>query len=694
MSFEFELVIISARNIEAGDVGGTSDGYVKFEIGGKKMKTKIAPPSINPVWNEKFQIKANPLETLKLEVYDHDTFSKDDSLGNATLVIPQMATGEMWYDVLPISKKGVLNISLQCKRGGQPMYRNLTIADESILRLELYRLTHVGKIGTSQNARIKIKVPNQKDLITDPFIFCGSIKLQMVVFIKAKPNDKIELIVEDVGLFTNSTTDKTSFYVSDYRENDTTVEHFPMKKGGTFDVNIKCLRSVYHNVFPQAIPQKMDVGMVPNKVYIYFDKAEKIKAADFGGTSDAYVKFKTSLSKDKKTFIYPPSVNPDWNQAFRCKATVGEKIVFKLYDHDLIGKDDDLGNAELTVAPLTPDWKSYKLPISKKGTLVVEVKGVRLMSSVYKAMFNQMGGAPMQGMPGMAAGMRPQQPGYPQQSPGYLPQSMYSQQMGYPPPQQQGYYNPLAPQQPYPGQAMPVYGQQPGYPPQAYGQQPQAYGAYPPQQGYGQQGYPPQQGAYPMQGYPPQGAQQQKPGAPPIPPKQGQQPQGAYPPQGYPPQQYQMQPGQSTPQQGAYPPQQPGQYQQQYPGAPQAAQKQGQPMPPQQGTYQQPYQNPQQPGQPIAQQGAYPQQPYGAQQPPQAAQKPGQPMPQQQGTYQQQPYGAQQPQQGAYPPQPYQQQGYPPQQPGQPMPQGQQQGNTYVLPTAKVEKEAPPLPPK
>ena len=69
-----------------------------------------------------------------------------------------------------------------------------------------------------------------------------------------------------------------------------------------------------------------------------------VKVSDFNGTSDNYLKFKTT--ETKKTFTFPSLVNPVLNQKFNYKTKVNEIITFKLYYY-FIDKDDSLRESKL-----------------------------------------------------------------------------------------------------------------------------------------------------------------------------------------------------------------------------------------------------------------------------------------------------------------------------------------------------------
>ncbi|KAI3726419.1 hypothetical protein L1987_66216 [Smallanthus sonchifolius] len=69
-------------NLAVRDVT-TSDPYVIIRMGKQKLKTRVVRKNINPVWDEDLTLSvAEPLP-VKLEVYDRDTFSMDDKMGDA-----------------------------------------------------------------------------------------------------------------------------------------------------------------------------------------------------------------------------------------------------------------------------------------------------------------------------------------------------------------------------------------------------------------------------------------------------------------------------------------------------------------------------------------------------------------------------------------------------------------------------------
>uniref|UniRef100_A0A0N5AWQ6 Synaptotagmin-1 n=1 Tax=Syphacia muris TaxID=451379 RepID=A0A0N5AWQ6_9BILA len=85
--FQLTVTIVSAEDLPAMDLGGTSDPYVKLYLlpeKKKKFQTKVQRKSLNPVFNETFTFKV-PFsdigsQTLVLDVFDFDRFGKHDQV--------------------------------------------------------------------------------------------------------------------------------------------------------------------------------------------------------------------------------------------------------------------------------------------------------------------------------------------------------------------------------------------------------------------------------------------------------------------------------------------------------------------------------------------------------------------------------------------------------------------------------------
>ncbi|KAG8363704.1 hypothetical protein BUALT_Bualt19G0050100 [Buddleja alternifolia] len=79
--------VVRGTNLAVRDVV-TSDPYVILSLGNQSMKTRAIKNNLNPVWNESLMLSIpENIPPLKLLVYDKDTFSYDDFMGDAEIDI-------------------------------------------------------------------------------------------------------------------------------------------------------------------------------------------------------------------------------------------------------------------------------------------------------------------------------------------------------------------------------------------------------------------------------------------------------------------------------------------------------------------------------------------------------------------------------------------------------------------------------
>ncbi|XP_008804356.1 protein C2-DOMAIN ABA-RELATED 4-like isoform X2 [Phoenix dactylifera] len=79
--------VVRGVNIAYRDTRG-SDPYVVLRLGHQKLKTSVKKKNNNPEWNEELTLSvSDPTQTIRLEVFDKDTFSGDDRMGDAEFEI-------------------------------------------------------------------------------------------------------------------------------------------------------------------------------------------------------------------------------------------------------------------------------------------------------------------------------------------------------------------------------------------------------------------------------------------------------------------------------------------------------------------------------------------------------------------------------------------------------------------------------
>ncbi|CAI9780060.1 unnamed protein product [Fraxinus pennsylvanica] len=96
------ILVKRGVNLAVRDVR-SSDPYVIVKMGKQKLKTRVIKKDVNPEWNEDLTLSvADPNLPIKLTVYDHDTFSMDDKMGDAEIDIkPFVEVLRMKLDNLP-----------------------------------------------------------------------------------------------------------------------------------------------------------------------------------------------------------------------------------------------------------------------------------------------------------------------------------------------------------------------------------------------------------------------------------------------------------------------------------------------------------------------------------------------------------------------------------------------------------------
>ncbi|CAO2817527.1 unnamed protein product [Amaranthus hypochondriacus] len=81
-----------------------SDPYVIVTAGSQRLKTRVIKNNCNPEWNDVLTFSVtDPNMVIKLTVYDKDTFTKNDKMGDAVIDIkPYIECMQMGLEEIPI----------------------------------------------------------------------------------------------------------------------------------------------------------------------------------------------------------------------------------------------------------------------------------------------------------------------------------------------------------------------------------------------------------------------------------------------------------------------------------------------------------------------------------------------------------------------------------------------------------------
>lgn len=108
--------VLDAQNLPSADSNGKSDPYVKFEFNGQEVfKSKTVKKTLNPTWNEFFElpVPSRTSAALKATVWDWDFADKPDFLGAADINLGQLEPFRAQEVRLTLDgKSGVLRLRL------------------------------------------------------------------------------------------------------------------------------------------------------------------------------------------------------------------------------------------------------------------------------------------------------------------------------------------------------------------------------------------------------------------------------------------------------------------------------------------------------------------------------------------------------------------------------------------------------
>ncbi|KAJ1414396.1 C2 domain [Sesbania bispinosa] len=92
-----KVKVIQGTNLAIRDIK-SSDPYVILNLGQQTVQTTVVRSNLNPVWNEEHMLSVpEHYGQLKLKVFDHDTFSADDIMGEADIDLQPLITSAMAF---------------------------------------------------------------------------------------------------------------------------------------------------------------------------------------------------------------------------------------------------------------------------------------------------------------------------------------------------------------------------------------------------------------------------------------------------------------------------------------------------------------------------------------------------------------------------------------------------------------------
>ncbi|CAN1227827.1 ADP-ribosylation factor GTPase-activating protein AGD12 [Linum grandiflorum] len=92
-----KVKVVKGTNLAVRDMM-SSDPYVVLSLGNQTVQTAAVSSNLNPVWDEELMLSI-PQEfgIIKLQVYDYDTFSADDIMGEADIDLHPLINSAVAY---------------------------------------------------------------------------------------------------------------------------------------------------------------------------------------------------------------------------------------------------------------------------------------------------------------------------------------------------------------------------------------------------------------------------------------------------------------------------------------------------------------------------------------------------------------------------------------------------------------------
>ncbi|XP_057802403.1 protein C2-DOMAIN ABA-RELATED 5-like [Salvia miltiorrhiza] len=118
----------------------SSDPYVIVRMDKQKLKTRVVKKNLNPEWNEELTLTiADPNQPIKLQVYDRDTFTPDDKMGDAEFDIKELVRVlKMQLENVPsgtLITKVVPNRDNCLSEASSILWENGKVTQDMVLRL-------------------------------------------------------------------------------------------------------------------------------------------------------------------------------------------------------------------------------------------------------------------------------------------------------------------------------------------------------------------------------------------------------------------------------------------------------------------------------------------------------------------------------------------------------------------------------
>ncbi|XP_066441259.1 extended synaptotagmin-1 [Eleutherodactylus coqui] len=140
--------LIAKDNFMGGMIKGKSDPYVVIRSGGKSVQTRVIKETLNPFWDQTFEIMVTdvPGQDIEFLLFDKD-IDKDDSLGSCKVAVKNVLKHKSIDEWLPLEdvKSGKLHVKVECLS----LLMDPTQLDQVLMVNSLSQSTHSEEFSTA-----------------------------------------------------------------------------------------------------------------------------------------------------------------------------------------------------------------------------------------------------------------------------------------------------------------------------------------------------------------------------------------------------------------------------------------------------------------------------------------------------------------------------------------------------------------
>jgi len=388
-------VNVDNGKVVAMDSSGTSDSYVIFKLNGNKVhETKEQKKTLEPNWNEKFDINIRSRRSaeLELELMDWNKIEKHTHIGTGILSLVGLVPNQ--NIVVPVdimskeSKKvGVVNLILNflpksvssskqdrekssegavpakvinnVAKGGFSVAKNVVKAPSNVVSSFASGLSKITKGNKSKGAELKDEAPaavtsnkQQQQILTE------TEASELTDELGAMPPSKVLKPEASTVLDkTANDTDNLSVVSGDYPE------------------------SVLSGDENNTINRRMSTAGIElyGVLHVHVIEAKDLLAVDSSGTSDPYVKLLKGKKEFGKTKVIKKNLNPTWNENFKINLgeVLNQNITVIIKDHNIVNSKT-IGELQInthtsfntTESKITDEW----YPVPTGGSIHIKLE--------------------------------------------------------------------------------------------------------------------------------------------------------------------------------------------------------------------------------------------------------------------------------------------------------------------------------